>query len=169
MALQHHHNTSGRRPRTLSAATGAESRPNLAAKSKSTQSVGVAKEYPEYLDGTGTPTPSEKVSRWHRDIFLMSPCDKAHPRQCICDQCMAEYGTFKFYNEVLQAQPEGAQVPEEAVKAAAKATAAGAEVMARKKGGPMRGINLRMVTGGKKQAAGGSTVRTRSNNDGIIK
>ena len=26
-----------------------------------------------------------------------------HPRQCICDQCMAEYGTFKFYNQILQA------------------------------------------------------------------
>ncbi len=24
-------------------------------------------------DGTGTPTPSEKVSRWHRDIFMVSP------------------------------------------------------------------------------------------------
>ena len=28
-----------------------------------------------------------------------------HPRQCICDQCMAEYGTFKFYNQILQASP----------------------------------------------------------------
>ena len=27
----------------------------------------------EYLEDSGTPTPSEKVSRWHRDIFLVSP------------------------------------------------------------------------------------------------
>ena len=60
------------------------------------------------LDETGTPTPSEKVSRWHRDIFLVSPNQsgpggppQVHPRQCICEQCMAEYGTFKFYNQML--------------------------------------------------------------------
>ena len=32
-----------------------------------------------------------------------------HPRQCICDQCMAEYGTFKFYNQILQASAVGDQ------------------------------------------------------------
>ncbi len=56
-------------------------------------------------DATGTPTPSEKVSRWHRDIFLVSPTQQAttghHPRQCLCQQCLAEYGTFKMYNEML--------------------------------------------------------------------
>ena len=31
------------------------------------------KEEGEYLEGHGTPTPSEKVSRWHRDIYMMSP------------------------------------------------------------------------------------------------
>lgn len=59
----------------------------------------------EHLEGHGTPTPSEKVSRWHRDIFLVSPNgqhQQVHPRQCICDQCMAEYGTYKFYNQVMQ-------------------------------------------------------------------
>ena len=27
----------------------------------------------DYVEGHGTPTPSEKVSRWHRDIYMMSP------------------------------------------------------------------------------------------------
>lgn len=97
----------------------------------------------EYMDDTlGTPTPSEKVSRWHRDIFLVSPDsngdnnnnnngggitkdhkDRAlssssavpaatkqqvHPRQCICDACMAEYGTFKIYNQMMQEKKEPA-------------------------------------------------------------
>ena len=75
----------------------------------------------EYLEDSGTPTPSEKVSQWHRDIFMVGPGggkveggsgggggggsggQVVHPRQCICDQCMAEYGTFKFYNQILQA------------------------------------------------------------------
>ena len=78
----------------------------------------------EYLEDTGTPTPSEKVSRWHRDIFLVSPGvgaaaasglapgaagahQQVHPRQCICDICMAEYGTFKFYNQMLQKEKDG--------------------------------------------------------------
>ena len=83
----------------------------------------------EYLEGHGTPTPSEKVSRWHRDIFLMSPNGTVnnssasaiaalaavtngamkggghqilHPRQCLCEQCMAEFGTYKLYNQMLQ-------------------------------------------------------------------
>ncbi len=57
--------------------------------------------------GLGTPTPSEKVSRWHRDIFLVRGSSsnehqqQVHPRQCLCNQCMAELGTFKFYNERL--------------------------------------------------------------------
>jgi len=64
-----------------------------------------------------TPTPSEKVSRWHRDIFLVSPpssnAAEAHPRHCICDACMAEYGTFRLYNQLLREKaaenaPEGA-------------------------------------------------------------
>ena len=72
------------------------------------------------VEGHGTPTPSEKVSRWHRDIFLMSPNGTVgpntplsmgssagggqvlHPRECICDQCMAEYGTYKLYNQMMQ-------------------------------------------------------------------
>ena len=65
------------------------------------------------VEGHGTPTPSEKVSRWHRDIFLMSPngaidpnspvnSHAPHPRECICDQCMAEYGTYKLYNQMMQ-------------------------------------------------------------------
>ena len=50
----------------------------------------------------GTPTPSEKVSKWHRDILLVSPAGQnPHPRQCICDQCMAEYGTYRIYNQLL--------------------------------------------------------------------
>ena len=49
----------------------------------------------------GTPTPSEKVSKWHRDILLVSPSGQTHPRQCICDQCMAEYGTYRIYNQLL--------------------------------------------------------------------
>jgi hypothetical protein len=60
-------------------------------------------------ESPGTPTPSEKVSRWHRDIFLVSPPVSTgknsgtgkHPRQCICDQCMAEYGTYRIYNQLL--------------------------------------------------------------------
>ena len=74
----------------------------------------------DIVEGHGTPTPSEKVSRWHRDIFLMSPNGTVgpntplsmgssigggqvlHPRECICDQCMAEYGTYKLYNQMMQ-------------------------------------------------------------------
>ena len=71
------------------------------------------------VEGHGTPTPSEKVSRWHRDIFLMSPSGpvgasnqvslgttstNSHPRECICEQCMAEYGTYKLYNQMMQAR-----------------------------------------------------------------
>lgn len=72
----------------------------------------------EYLEGSGTPTPSEKVSRWHRDIFLVSPpgggtngnAQQVHPRQCLCDQCMAEYGTFKFYNDMLNGKDKAGKV-----------------------------------------------------------
>lgn len=107
---------SQRRHRTISHADRDQQRHNLQVKSRSTHSV-TEGDYPpgaeEYLEGTGTPTPSEKVSRWHRDIFLVSPTSggggvaagggqQVHPRQCICDQCMAEYGTFKFYNQMLQ-------------------------------------------------------------------
>ncbi|CAB4054214.1 unnamed protein product [Lepeophtheirus salmonis] len=76
-----------------------------------------------------TPTPSEKVSRWHRDIFLVSsptdgedgsttngnnvnkykesPASHAnHPRQCLCQSCMEEYGTYKLYNKILQNKEE---------------------------------------------------------------
>ena len=56
-----------------------------------------------------TPTPSEKVSQWHRDIFLTTPAgigeseveQQVHPRQCVCDSCMTEYGTYKFYNNMM--------------------------------------------------------------------
>ncbi len=90
-------------------------------------------------DGTGTPTPSEKVSRWHRDIFMVSPpTDKSnnsqqhqqqqqqqvHPRQCLCDQCLAEYGTFKLYNQMLGRNEKSAAA---AVAAAAASAAAAAD------------------------------------------
>merc|ERR1712223_1132986 len=54
-----------------------------------------------------TPTPSEKVSKWHRDILLVSPpsAQHPHPRHCICDQCMAEYGTYRIYNQLLDTNP----------------------------------------------------------------
>ncbi len=114
----------GRRHKTISAADGR----NVATKAaKGGGKAEMDASSGEYLDG-GTPTPSEKVSRWHRDIFLVSPPTTAggkgegeaggtgrakgdagtgqvvHPRQCICDQCIAEYGTFKFYNQILQAE-----------------------------------------------------------------
>ena len=92
----------------------------------------------EYLEGTGTPTPSEKVSRWHRDIYMMSPNGTVttnhsaiaalaaathgairaggggvgvghqvlHPRQCLCEQCMAEFGTYKLYNQMLRSESQ---------------------------------------------------------------
>ena len=79
-----------------------------------------------------TPTPSEKVSRWHRDILLVSPNppgatagaaqpanNAPHPRQCICDQCMAEYGTYRIYNQLLDINPHSSvikvqeEIPEE--------------------------------------------------------
>ena len=65
----------------------------------------------------GTPTPSEKVSKWHRDILLVSPSQNPHPRQCICDQCMAEYGTYRIYNQLLD-NPSSTviKVSEEAVQ-----------------------------------------------------
>ena len=28
-----------------------------------------------------------------------------HPRHCICDQCMAEYGTYRIYNQLLDINP----------------------------------------------------------------
>ena len=61
------------------------------------------------VGGNGTPTPSEKVSRWHRDIFLVSPSTTAqpHPRHCVCDGCMSEYGTYKFYNQILMERGGG--------------------------------------------------------------
>ena len=61
------------------------------------------------VGGNGTPTPSEKVSRWHRDIFLVSPSNSTqpHPRHCVCDQCMSEYGTYKFYNQILMERGGG--------------------------------------------------------------
>ena len=72
-----------------------------------------------------TPTPSEKVSRWHRDILLVSPNtpqgaagaasaantpNNPHPRQCICDQCMAEYGTYRIYNQLLDINPHSSVI-----------------------------------------------------------
>ena len=61
------------------------------------------------VGGNGTPTPSEKVSRWHRDIFLVSPSTSSHPhpRHCVCDQCMSEYSTYKFYNQILMERGGG--------------------------------------------------------------
>ena len=61
------------------------------------------------VGGNGTPTPSEKVSRWHRDIFLVSPSNSSqpHPRHCVCDQCMSEYSTYKFYNQILMERGGG--------------------------------------------------------------
>jgi hypothetical protein len=61
------------------------------------------------VGGNGTPTPSEKVSRWHRDIFLVSPNNTSHPhpRHCVCDQCMSEYSTYKFYNQILMERGGG--------------------------------------------------------------
>ena len=63
-----------------------------------------------------TPTPSEKVSKWHRDILLVSPNQNPHPRQCICDQCMAEYGTYRIYNQLLDINPNSSiiKIDEEA-------------------------------------------------------
>ena len=84
----------------------------------------------EYLDGSGTPTPSEKVSRWHRDIFLVSPPSsgsnpqQVHPRQCLCEQCMAEYGTFKFYNDMLNGK-DANRSKDAAAVSASKAEEAG--------------------------------------------
>ena len=64
-----------------------------------------------------TPTPSEKVSRWHRDIFMVrhgviggcvstAPPTRdhgpAHPRSCVCGQCMAEHGTYQYYNKRIR-------------------------------------------------------------------
>jgi len=64
---------------------------------------------PGVVGGNGTPTPSEKVSRWHRDIFLVSPSTSSqqHPRHCVCDSCMSEYGTYKFYNQILMERGGG--------------------------------------------------------------
>ena len=68
------------------------------------------------VGGNGTPTPSEKVSRWHRDIFLVSPSTSSqqtpqqqqqHPRHCVCDSCMSEYGTYKVYNQILMERGGG--------------------------------------------------------------
>ena len=84
---------------------------------KKGHSHGTKHNHDDIVEGHGTPTPSEKVSRWHRDIFLMSPNGTVgpnspisrsmsgqvlHPRECICDQCMAEYGTYKLYNQMMQ-------------------------------------------------------------------
>ena len=67
---------------------------------KTYSEIGVA------VNKSETPTPSEKVSKWHRDILLVSPNNQnPHPRQCICDQCMAEYGTYRIYNQLLDINP----------------------------------------------------------------
>lgn len=84
--------------------------------SKTYSEIGVA---PGHNNSSAeTPTPSEKVSRWHRDILLVSPNTGAaganpnnpHPRQCICDQCMAEYGTYRIYNQLLDINPHSSVI-----------------------------------------------------------
>jgi len=79
-----------------------QSEDNLQGRSVESGAAGV-------VGGNGTPTPSEKVSRWHRDIFLVSPSNSTqpHPRHCVCDQCMSEYGTYKFYNQILMERGGG--------------------------------------------------------------
>ena len=97
--------------------------------SKTYSEIGVAG--PHNNSSAETPTPSEKVSRWHRDILLVSPNtpgtggaapppnNNPHPRQCICDQCMAEYGTYRIYNQLLDINPHSSvikvqeEIPEE--------------------------------------------------------
>ena len=87
--------------------------------SKTYSEIGVA---PGHNNSSAeTPTPSEKVSRWHRDILLVSPntpggagaganVNNPHPRQCICDQCMAEYGTYRIYNQLLDINPHSSVI-----------------------------------------------------------
>jgi len=68
-----------------------------------------------------TPTPSEKVSIWHRDIFMVTPkqlkgrtsSSTAHPRSCVCRACLAQYGTYQYYSRAMRDQRETRTTPRE--------------------------------------------------------
>ena len=62
--------------------------------------------------------PSEKVSIWHRDIFMVTPRrmkgvrgasggsgtgggQREHPRSCVCATCLAQYGTYHYYQRAM--------------------------------------------------------------------
>ena len=113
-----HHHHHHKRPKASTMATRkSEGKQKLLSKTYS--EIGVA---PGHNNSSAeTPTPSEKVSRWHRDILLVSPntpggagaganANNPHPRQCICDQCMAEYGTYRIYNQLLDINPHSSVI-----------------------------------------------------------
>jgi len=66
-----------------------------------------------------TPTPSEKVSIWHRDIFMVTPKQlkgrtssaTGHPRSCVCRSCLAAYGTYQYYSRAMRDQRETRTTP----------------------------------------------------------
>jgi len=72
-----------------------------------------------------TPTPSEKVSIWHRDIFMVTPkqlkgrtgsSTVPHPRSCVCRSCLAQYGTYQYYTRAMRDQRETRTTPRESTR-----------------------------------------------------
>ena len=69
--------------------------------------------------------PSEKVSIWHRDIFMVTPRrmkgmrgaggsgggggggSREHPRSCVCPSCLAQYGTYHYYRRAMHERRAG--------------------------------------------------------------
>ena len=65
------------------------------------------------VESQAVPGPSEKVSSWHQDIFMVTPRrggreggeggqQGGHPRSCVCSQCLAEFGTYRYYSRALR-------------------------------------------------------------------
>ena len=57
--------------------------------------------------------PSEKVSVWHQDIFMVTPrrlgggqgmAGPEHPRSCVCSSCLAQFGTYHYYRRAMQSR-----------------------------------------------------------------
>ena len=70
----------------------------------------------------GAQLPSEKVSIWHRDIFMVTPRrmkgmrgaggsggggSREHPRSCVCPTCLAQYGTYRYYRRAMHERRAG--------------------------------------------------------------
>ena len=74
------------------------------------------------ISSRGAQLPSEKVSIWHRDIFMVTPRrmkgmrgaggsgaggSREHPRSCVCPSCLAQYGTYHYYRRAMHERRGG--------------------------------------------------------------